>query len=52
MNRTLKEASVQRFYYEIHQHFGQHLTDFVSAIQLRSKAQNPPLRDTLPQDHV
>lgn len=31
MNRTLKEATVKRFYYETHEHFRQHLTDFVSA---------------------
>jgi len=31
MNRTLKEATVKRFYYETHEHFRQHLTDFVQA---------------------
>src|SRR5208282_901651 len=31
MNRTIKEATVQRFYYEIHQQFRQHLADFVAA---------------------
>jgi hypothetical protein len=31
MNRTLKEATVKRFYYETHEHFRKHLTDFVNA---------------------
>ena len=31
MNRTIKEASVQRFYYETHLRFRQHLIDFVNA---------------------
>jgi transposase InsO family protein len=31
MNRTIKEATVKRCYDETHQHFRQHLIDFVSA---------------------
>ena len=31
MNRTIKEATVQRFYYECHQQLRQHLADFVAA---------------------
>jgi transposase InsO family protein len=31
MNRTLKEATVKRFYYQTHQQLRQHLTDFVAA---------------------
>jgi len=31
MNRTIKEATVQRFYYESHEQLRQHLTDFVAA---------------------
>jgi hypothetical protein len=31
MNRTIKEATVQRFYYESHQQLRQHLVDFVAA---------------------
>ena len=31
MNRTIKEATVQRFYYESHQQLRQHLADFVAA---------------------
>ena len=30
MNRTLKEATVKCFYYQIHQHFRQHLNNFVN----------------------
>ena len=31
MNRTIKEATVQRYYYESHQQLRQHLADFVAA---------------------
>lgn len=31
MNRTLKEATVQRYYYEIHEQLRGHLADFVMA---------------------
>jgi hypothetical protein len=31
MNRTIKEATVQRLYYESHQQLRQHLEDFVKA---------------------
>jgi hypothetical protein len=31
MNRTIKEATVQRFYYESHQQLRQHLADFAAA---------------------
>ncbi len=31
MNRTIKEATVKRFYYETHDQLRQHLTDFVAA---------------------
>src|SRR5499433_3076761 len=31
MNRTIKEATVRRFYYESHDKLRQHLTDFVAA---------------------
>jgi hypothetical protein len=31
MNRTIKEATVKRFYYETHDHLRQHLADFVAA---------------------
>jgi hypothetical protein len=31
MNRTIKDATVKRFYYETHDELGKHLTDFVAA---------------------
>jgi transposase InsO family protein len=31
MTRTLKEATVKKYYYQTHQHLKQHLYDFVSA---------------------
>jgi hypothetical protein len=31
MNRTIKEATVQRFHYESHQQLRGHLADFVAA---------------------
>jgi Integrase core domain len=31
MNRTIKEATVQRFYYESHEQLRGHLADFVAA---------------------
>jgi transposase InsO family protein len=31
MNRTIKEATVKRFYYETHDELGSHLADFVAA---------------------
>jgi hypothetical protein len=31
MNRTIKEATVKRFYYETHHHLRSHLADFVQA---------------------
>ena len=40
MNRTIKEATVQRFYYESHQQLQQHLADFVAAYNYRTPAQN------------
>lgn len=31
MNRTIKDATVKRFYYESHDQLRQHIADFVSA---------------------
>ena len=31
MNRTIKEATVQRYYYETHEQLRSHLADFVTA---------------------
>ncbi len=35
MNRTLKEATVKRFYYETHQQLKEHMQTFLMALQLR-----------------
>ena len=47
MNRTLKEATVKRFYYETHGHFRQHLADFVNAYNFARRPQNPQRTHTL-----
>jgi transposase InsO family protein len=31
MNRTIKDATVRRFYYESHEQLRRHLADFISA---------------------
>jgi transposase InsO family protein len=31
MNRTIKEATVKRYHYDLHEQFQQHLTDFINA---------------------
>ena len=40
MNRTIKEATVQRFYYESHQQLRRHLADFVAAYNYGRPAQD------------
>jgi transposase InsO family protein len=35
MNRTIKEATVQRYHYDSHEQLERHLDDFVSAYNLR-----------------
>jgi transposase InsO family protein len=37
MNRTIKDATVKRFYYESHDQLRQHLADFVSAYNFRRR---------------
>ena len=37
MNRTIKDATVRRFYYESHDQLRQHLADFVSAYNFRRR---------------
>jgi transposase InsO family protein len=44
MNRTIKEATVKRFYYETHQHFRQHLTDFVNAHNFARRLKNAEMK--------
>ena len=50
MNRTIKEATVKRFYYETHQHFRQHLTDFVNAYNFARRLKT--LRGLTPYEYI
>src|SRR5690348_5968820 len=50
MNRTLKEATVKRFYYETHEHFRQHLTDFVSAYNFARRLKT--LKGLTPYEYI
>jgi transposase InsO family protein len=50
MNRTLKEATVKRFYYETHQHFRQHLNDFVSAYNFARRLKT--LKGLTPYEYI
>jgi len=47
MNRTIKDATVPRYFYESHDQLRTHLRDFVDALQLRQKAQDPQRHDPL-----
>jgi transposase InsO family protein len=49
MNRTIKEATVQRFYYESHQQLRQHLADFVAAYNF---ARRLKLKGLTPYEHI
>ena len=50
MNRTLKEATVKRFYYETHEHLRQHLTDFVNAYNFARRLKT--LKGLTPYEHI
>jgi transposase InsO family protein len=50
MNRTIKEATVQRFYYESHEQFRQHLTDFVAAYNFGRRLKT--LNGLTPYEHI
>jgi Integrase core domain len=41
MNRTIKDATVKRYFYETHDQLRAHLRDFVDAYNLRQTPQNP-----------
>jgi hypothetical protein len=47
MNRTLKEATLSRYYYETHDQFRAHLADFFAAYP---PAEN--LRGLTPYEHI
>lgn len=50
MNRTIKEATVQRFYYERHEQLRQHLTDFVAAYNFGRRLKT--LKGLTPYEHI
>ncbi len=51
MNRTIKEATVKRFHYDMHDQLRSHLGDFDQRLQLRPTVEDPqgphPLRSHL-----
>jgi transposase InsO family protein len=50
MNRTVKEATVQRFYYEGHQQLRQHLEDFVKAYNFSRRLKT--LKGLTPYEYI
>jgi transposase InsO family protein len=50
MNRTIKEATVQRFYYETRQHLQQHLLDFVAAYNFARRLKT--LKGLTPYEYI
>jgi transposase InsO family protein len=50
MNRTLKEATVKRYYYETHDQLRSHLADFVSAYNFARRLKI--LRGLTPYEHI
>ena len=50
MNRTTKEATVKRFYYETHEQLRSHLTDFVSAYNFAKRLKT--LKGLTPYEHI
>src|ERR1022692_1863948 len=50
MNRTIKEATVKRFYYETHDQLRSHLTDFVSAYNFAKRLKT--LNGLTPYEHI
>jgi hypothetical protein len=50
MNRTLKEATVKRFYYQTHEHLRRHLTDFVAAYNFARRLKT--LKGLTPYEYI
>jgi hypothetical protein len=42
MNRTIKDATVKRYFYETHDELRAHLRDFTDAYNFAPQAQDPP----------
>jgi hypothetical protein len=49
-NRTLKKATVKRFYYETHEHLRQHLIDFVNAYNFARRLKT--LKGLTPYEYI
>ena len=50
LNRTIKDATVRRFYYETHDHLRQHLADFVTAYNFGRRLKT--LKGPTPYEYV
>jgi len=50
MNRTIKDATVNRFYYENHEHLRQHLSDFVNAYNFARRLKT--LKGLTPYEYI
>ncbi|MET3524756.1 transposase InsO family protein [Mesorhizobium abyssinicae] len=50
MNRTIKDATVKRFYYESHDQLQQHLADFVTAYNFARRLKT--LRGLTPYEFI
>jgi Integrase core domain len=50
MNRTLKEATVQRYYYDSHEQLRAHLADFLAAYNFAKRLKT--LRGLTPHEYV
>jgi hypothetical protein len=50
MNRTIKDATVKRYYYESHDQLRQHLTDFVSAYNFARRLKT--LKGLTPYEYI
>jgi transposase InsO family protein len=50
MNRTLKEATVKRYYYETHDQLRHHLADFISAYNFARRLKT--LKGLTPYEHI
>ena len=49
MNRTIKEATVQRFHYHSHQQLAQHFDDFVNAYNFGRRLKTRETRPRVPR---
>jgi hypothetical protein len=50
MNRTIKDATVKRFYYETHGELRAHLTDFVAAYNFAKRLKT--LKGLTPHEYI